>query len=785
MPAAAAAQAVAPSPHADSAAVAAPTTVGRISVAGNTYADSARILRTFEVAPGSRYSEEAVRRGIRKLFALGIFGDVWVEYAPHGDTIDLVIRVKERPRIGKIEFTGQRKKETTDLEKKLFLRTGESYSPVAARTQVDSLLKFYREEGFARASIDAVADTVDSGRSVTLRFVIREGEKVKIENVELVGASGFAEATLRKKLKSRKKGLLGGGEVKDEQLIEDKERLEYWYHSNGHRDMRVVSTEFVPGSAPDRLVLKVTVEEGPVYLFGKVTWTGNLTVATPELERLWPARFGKYDVSKVERARAAAFGEYAERGYLYVDIAAEETVEGNRVNVNFVVTEGRPSSIRLVTISGNRNTREKVIRRELGMHEGERVRASALRRTRDAVSRLGLFEDVGVDFAPADSSDVDVLLKVKEKQVGTASAGAGFTNEAGVTGFLELSHNNVNGSGQSLSLHLERGGKRENYSLSFTEPWFRDTPTLLGFSIFNTEYEREPYREKRLGGSGRIGRPLPWFDYTRGSLAYSLERVKVERLSTLGSTAGLPQYEQPSPTQDGVRSAVEVGLLRLTTDNPFYPTRGTRLATTDEFAGGPFGGSLNFHKHRYEGRVYFPSLLRRITTMVRARVGLLGEYGDQNMRAPDYETFRLGGGTTPDPMRGYEDYSVVPGKFVRFVPVIVDSTTFMGSTNVVTPIDTIGFNKVRFPGGRTMLSFTIEQQFAIMHPLHAVFFMDAGNVWDQWLEVKPFDLKVGVGAGLRMEIPMLGNIGFDYGYGFHRDDGPRWMGHFLIGNVFF
>ena len=134
MPAAAAAQAVSPLPPADSAAVVAPTTVGRISVAGNTYADSARILRTFEVAPGSRYSEEAVRRGIRKLFALGIFSDVWVEYAPHGETIDLVIRVKERPRIGKIEFTGQRKKETTDLEKKLFLRTGESYSPVAART---------------------------------------------------------------------------------------------------------------------------------------------------------------------------------------------------------------------------------------------------------------------------------------------------------------------------------------------------------------------------------------------------------------------------------------------------------------------------------------------------------------------------------------------------------------------------------------------------------------------------------------------------------------------------
>jgi outer membrane protein insertion porin family len=163
--------------------------------------------------------------------------------------------------------------------------------------------------------------------------------------------------------------------------------------------------------------------------------------------------------------------------------------------------------------------------------------------------------------------------------------------------------------------------------------------------------------------------------------------------------------------------------------------------------------------------------------MLRARVGLLGEYGDQNLSVPQYETFRLGGGTTLDPLRGYEDYMIVPEKFVRLVPITVVDTAGV--------VDTLGYNKVRFPGGRTMLSFTIEQQFPIAHPLHAVMFLDAGNAWDLWGEIKPFDLKVGAGAGLRMEIPLLGNIGFDYGYGFHRDDGPRWIGHFLIGNVNF
>jgi len=151
---------------------------------------------------------------------------------------------------------------------------------------------------------------------------------------------------------------------------------------------------------------------------------------------------------------------------------------------------------------------------------------------------------------------------------------------------------------------------------------------------------------------------------------------------------------------------------------------------------------------------------------------------------PDYERFRLGGGSTLDPLRGYDDYMVVPEKFIR------DSTT-----RYVANIDTTGTAddttffyrtiRVRYPGGRFMSIYTMEQQFAIVHPLHALLFVDAGNTWDRWEEIRPFDLRVGAGLGFRMEIPLLGNIGFDCAYGFDRDDGPRWRGHFLIGNVNF
>ena len=180
-----------------------------------------------------------MKRGIRKLFGLGLFADVGVERDIRGGQVDVIIRVRERPRIAKIEFTGQRKRETEDLEKRLILRVGEPHSPTLVQTQVDSLLRYYREEGFARARIDAVADTLDSG-GIALRFVIQEGERVKITRIQLVGATAFKEKKLRKQMKTKTKSLFGGGEVKDENFAEDREKLEAYYRNNGYRDARVV-----------------------------------------------------------------------------------------------------------------------------------------------------------------------------------------------------------------------------------------------------------------------------------------------------------------------------------------------------------------------------------------------------------------------------------------------------------------------------------------------------------------------------------------------------------------
>src|SRR5262249_54858725 len=158
------------------------------------------------------------------------------------------IHVRERPRISKIEFAGERKKKEEDLRKKLFIHVGESYSAVQVHTQIDTLLKVYKDDGYAQISIDALADTTAGPGQVGVRFVIREGEKVKIETIEFAGRTAFPEKRLRKVMKTKQKGFLGGGQIKDENVSEDKDKLEGWYHNHGYRDMKVVDRQLLPGS---------------------------------------------------------------------------------------------------------------------------------------------------------------------------------------------------------------------------------------------------------------------------------------------------------------------------------------------------------------------------------------------------------------------------------------------------------------------------------------------------------------------------------------------------------
>jgi outer membrane protein insertion porin family len=346
---------------------------------------------------------------------------------------------------------------------------------------------------------------------------------------------------------------------------------------------------------------------------------------------------------------------------------------------------------------------------------------------------------------------------VQEKQTGTASAGAGYSSQSGVTGFVELGHNNLFGNGQSIAIRLERGGKRSNVELSFTEPWFRDTPMTLGADIFNTQRDLDFYDRRDVGGGVRLGRPLPWPDYTRGVVAYDLRDVTLSNIRPV--SAGEPSNLAELRATKWPRrvSSVTVTFTRNSTDNPFYPTRGSRLTWSSEIAGGLFGGVEHFTKETTELRNY-TKLRGPVALMLRGRAGFLA-----GSTVPDYERFRLGG-TTSDYLRGYPDYYVVP------------------RANITR--DASGRVLDRYPGGRSMLILTSELQFPIADPLHGLLFFEAGNTWNSTRDLDLGDLRKSLGLGIRLEVPALGRVGFDVGYGFDREEGGKWETHFQLGNTF-
>jgi outer membrane protein insertion porin family len=416
--------------------------------------------------------------------------------------------------------------------------------------------------------------------------------------------------------------------------------------------------------------------------------------------------------------------------------------------------------VRHVTVTGNRRTKDKVIRRELTVRPGETFRRSVVARSQRDVFALGYFEDVLIDYQVVpNSTDIDLEFAVKEKTTGTASAGAGYANDIGLTGFVQLGIPNFLGNGQSVSLHLERGGtdgKQQNYSLSFTEPWFLDSPTVLGAdaSYSTTKPLGFPYLETTKGGGIRLGRRLPWIDYTRGFFSLRSEQLRrsdFDSLAVATDSSGYLVNLRDSLDYPVTVSSTSFSMVRNSTDNPFYPRNGSRVTLTEELAGGPLGGFYKYHKTYLDARRYF-SLPAPPALMLRVRSGYVqgGTQRTPGDRIPDYERFRLGG-TTSSALRGYDDNSIVPA------------------------------GNSLFKGGRFMTVYTAELQFLIANPLHGVLFVDAGNTWNSIVEAQPLKLKVGWGPGIRMEIPGLGPIGFDYAYGVDR---KKWQSHFVLGAAF-
>ena len=517
--------------------------VGSIHVRGTTRAESLFVAQASGLEVGYPTGRQSVRSAVRSLYALGLFSNIQVvDETPLGASRrTLTIDVDENPRIRTISWSGNDKLGTEDLKAEIDLQAGDLLSSQRLFQAKNAVLSAYADEGYASADVFTEVTPSETGNDVSLEFKVDEGKRVKITDVHFAGATAFEKGKLRGEIELKPNNLFRRKRYTAARLREDEERLQDFYRNHGYMEAEV--KEGYAEYSEDRSEVELTfqVQEGPFFRFGDVTWNGNNKVSTDRLNATTPIRPGDaYSREKVDGGAAEGYSHYQEEGYLLgIQIVPEVSVQDSLVNVAYHVEEGEPSRVREIRIVGNTRTREYVIRRELSLVPGDRLRRSTLLRIHRDIFALGYFEDVGVEYAPAgEGNDIDVVFRVQEKSAGTATAGAGYSSDTGLTGFLEFGHNNIFGRGQALNLHLERGGRRETYDVSFTDSWAFGTPTSLGFHVFNTERDLDIYEERRRGFGLNAGRPWPFRpDFTRIYASYALEDVEFRDFQNLNPTS--------------------------------------------------------------------------------------------------------------------------------------------------------------------------------------------------------------------------------------------------------
>ena len=613
-----------------------------------------------------------------------------------------------------------------------------------------------------------------------LMYKINEGDEVVVRKIEFEGNEAFDDADLASEFDETSEAawwkFWDGANFEKKKFEEDKELLVNFYKNNGYRDFQVISDSLSYSEDRQDLFIHIKVYEGPQYKIRNITWEGNTVYEDAILtERLDIAKGDIYDYEKFNmnlrfnEAQTDVSSLYQDIGYLGFNLdPREEKVAADSIDLHIVVNEGNRFKIGKIDITGNERTKEKVVRRELFTIPGDYYSRNNIFRSIQQLANLQYFSveklyQSGVNPRPVNDSTVTLVYSVEEKSSDYLNASVGYSGSFGFSGAVGVTLTNFSigepfqlGGGQVLNFNWQFGVGNfyRTFTLGFTEPWFLDTPTLVGFDLFDTR-QQYIYDLRQSGITLKVGRRLRWpddFFYIQGRLKFQYNDVidgrsfyaeGLTRQYTLGAT-----------------------LSRADIDNPIFPSKGSRVSLNGEISGGPIlPGNVDYYKIAFKAEIYkrlFNS--NRIALYTSADIGYIDEIVKGTNINP-FEFFFMGGNgliIATTPLRGYDDRTI-------------------GPRNVNGDII----------GGRVMTKYTMELRAALALepiPIYLLAFAEAGNTFFDIPQTDFFDLRRSVGIGARLLINPIGLLGFDYGYGFDRKlvDGQdsQWMFHFQFGKGF-
>lgn len=767
-------------------------TVDSLAVEGNRRVGAERILEASGLRVGMRVSYPDVQDAIHRIFDLGEFSDVRVLVSP-GDPAVFHVRVEERPFVARYDFEGLQNVGAGTVRDTLGLVDGEPLRPAAmsrATTMIEDLLA---EAGFPRARVDTSLVRQDS----VYRFVFRvdEGPRLGLARIEFEGNEAFDDGELLGSMSTGEEGFLWfrSGELKREQYRQDLEqRLPDFYASHGYIDFAVVDDSVEVDRSTGKGRIHIEVEEGPRYRLAEFRVRGNRRFPSEELARRFeqgldlpedaPAdSLPAFDRSAFRDATGDVGDLYRNAGYLRASVVPtierlppDAGGEGVRlVRATWNIQEGEPSYIRHVDIVGNDYTHERIIRQRLGLLPGDIYSQDRLIQSVQNIQSMGFFEQLppqeAVDIRPLDNGDVDITLRVQEKQTGNVNFGMSASAGTGMAGFIGYEQPNLFGQAKSGRFRWLFGGRTQDIELQYSDPG------ILGSRYSGTvslRSSRDQFRSfslgerRQTGGSVEFGTPFPGLRSTRIFLGYSLFEDEVSDLRLFGV-----RPEDRNLLVSGTRSSASLRLVRDTRQGGTFPVAGSRNLLSAQFTGGPLGGDGDFSKYQFESEWFVPvaqigggleSNPIQFTTGLSFRGGLV--LGDNPFFR---ERFFMGGTQIGEQLRGYEEATITPdGHIPR-------------NSRAFSQLDRVG---------ESFFSTTAQVGVRLTQQVFLSTFLDAGNVWARAEDLNPMDLNVGAGVGVSLVTP-FGPLGIDYAYGFDRRDvlgrpDPGWKLHFKFGRIF-
>lgn len=765
-------------------------TVEAIKIVGNKKIEKDAILQKLTNKAGVSLDVSAVPGEVQRLFKTGYFQDIEVSENPgrKGGVI-LTYKVVEKPAISQIEYKGNSELDDEELGELTKMKVFEIIDYGKITTGVSDILKAYEEKGYFLAKVDYEVEE-DGNGGVKVTFNVTENDQVLVKRISFIGNDKVPSSDIKSKMLTQEggffSGVSGSGTYKQDAFEQDIQLISFLYFNQGYVKAKVSRPEVTVSPDKKGIYISIRVEEGQQYNTGEVSFSGDLLFTTEELTETASIDESEIFVYETVQADIRAFtAKYGDLGYAYTNVIPRTFIreEDRKVDIVYDFDKGKKVYFGTINVVGNSRTRDKVVRRELRIGEGELYNETRKRESMDNIRRLGFFEQVQFNTKTPPGRDdlMDIDIAVKERNTGSFQLGAGYSSFSGVIFNAQLNQTNFLGKGQNVGLQIDYSEVQKRYRLNFTEPYFYDTLWTVGFDIYRNESNIPGlFREKVEGGAVRVGHPI-YGRYLYGFLRYKIDGTELEMQPGPNATDILDPK-----SAEGVTSSLTASVEYDKRNDRFAPSKGVHTSASYEVAG--IGGGLTYRKADAFFRWYY-NIFWNLVLRTNFQYGIIE--GPKNRNVPFTKLYRLGG---PFNLRGFDFSDVgrrapsaVREDYLNGAPYGTDPDGNQIIENPDTPLSPAEAARQSYivVGGTQQAVAMFELEFPLVKEagIRGVAFYDMGMADNNIVDTR---FREDFGFGVRWFSP-IGPLRFEWGFPLDRraelqEEGSEF--HFAIGAPF-